>query len=84
MILSFLIGIVLRLMNLVFHFFPFLATLTSGISTALNFLVSSAMPWNFILPISDTLGLVVRALQFQFGLLLLYTGKYVVELIRGK
>jgi len=84
MILSFVIGVVLRFLNLIFSLFPVISNLTDGINSAVIYLVQVSMPWNFILPISNTLGLIVKFIQFEFGILLLLAGKYIVELIRGK
>lgn len=84
MIISFIIGVVLRLLNVVFSFFPAISGLTNGFSDAIIFFMNSAMAWNFLLPITDALILLVRVIQFEFALALLYAGKYVIELVRGK
>lgn len=84
MILSFIIGVVLRFMNLIFGLFPVITNLFDGVNSAVISLVQAAMPWDFILPISNTLALIVKLIQFEYGILLLFVGKYIVELIRGK
>lgn len=82
--LSFIIGVVLRLVNVMFTFFPALQNITAGFGTALNTIFQYAMQWNWLLPISDGLQLVVRVIQFEFAILLLWGGKWMIELIRGK
>jgi len=82
--LSFIIGIIMRLANILFGFFPSLQNVLTGLSQAINFFISSSMAWNFIFPITDSLLLVVRAIQFEFAVMLLWFGKWLVEMIRGK
>jgi len=84
MIISFIIGVVFRILNVMFMFFPSLGDIANGFGAALATVFAYAMQWNWILPISDSLALVVRAIQFEFGILLFMFGKWVVEMIRGK
>jgi len=82
--LSFIIGVVLRLINIFVGFFPNLGDVLAGFGTALTTVFTSGMQWNWLLPISESLQLVVRAIQFEFGILLVWAGKWLVEMIRGK
>jgi len=82
--LSFIIGIVLRLVNILFGFFPSLGDLTTGFANALQSVIVYAFQWNWILPVNESLQLVVRAIQFEFAILLMWFGKWLVEMIRGK
>lgn len=82
--LSFITGITLRLANVLFTFFPALGDITTGFASALQSVMTSALAWNWILPISDSLQLVVRVIQFEFAILMLWFGKWIVEMIRGK
>lgn len=82
--LSFIIGVILRLVNVFLTFFPNLQNVLAGFSDALATIFTMAAQWNWLLPINESLQLVVRAIQFEFGILLLGIGKWIVELIRGK
>jgi hypothetical protein len=73
-----------RLINIVFAFFPGLGDVTTGFASALQTVIASALAWNWIFPVIESLQLVVRAIQFEFAILLLWFGKWVVEFIRGK
>lgn len=82
--LSFVIGVVLRLANLVFAFFPAIGDVAAGFGSALQSIITSSLAWNWILPISDSMQLVVKAIQVEFAILLIWFGRWIVEMIRGK
>ena len=82
--LSFIIGVILRLANILFGFFPALGNITAGFGEALQTIFGAALAWNWILPITDSMQLVVRAIQFEFAIVLMWFGKWIVEMIRGK
>jgi len=82
--LSFIIGVVLRLANLLFAFFPFLGDITTGFGEALVTIFTTAAGWDWLLPIHESLQLVERTLQVEFGIILIWFGKWIVEMIRGK
>lgn len=82
--LSFIIGVVLRLANLLFSFFPAVGDIAAGFGTALQSIITAALAWNWIIPISDAMQLVIRAIQIEFAFLLIWFGKWLVEMIRGK
>jgi len=82
--LSFIIGVVLRIVNIMFGFFPLIGDITNGFSQALTALFGQAVAWDWLLPIHESLQLVVKAIQFEFAVMMLWFGKWVVEMIRGK
>jgi len=82
--LSFIIGVILRLVNLLFAFWPGLANVTAGFAGALQTIFGAALSWNWILPLTDSMQLIVRAIQFEFAIVLVWFGKWIVEMIRGK
>lgn len=84
MVLSYIIGAVLRLVNLLFTMFPAIADITASLGSALSTIFSFAVQWEWILPIQEALRLVVFVIQFELAIMLLVFGKWVVELIRGK
>lgn len=84
MIISFIIGIVLRLLNILFMFFPALSGVTSGLASALQILFAQAITWNFLFPITESFQLIYRSIQFEFAIIIFLFGKWIVELIRGK
>lgn len=84
MIIGFIIGIVLRLLNVLFAMMPALGNVIGNLGTALSFFIGQALPWNFLFPITDAMGLVVLVIKFEFGIAIFLFGKWVVELIRGK
>lgn len=84
MVLSFLIGIVLRLVNVLFTFFPALGDITTGLANAIQVIFSQAMGWNWILPVQEAGQLIVIAISFEIGIVLIMFGKWLVEMIRGK
>jgi len=84
MIISFFVGIALMFVYIFLSFFPGITNLLSGVGTSIQSLVSVIMPWQFILPIRETFAIVYRVIQFQFGIMLLFAGKWLVEFVRGK
>lgn len=84
MIISFIIGIVLRLLDILFTFFPAMQGVTTGFSSALQTLFAQAVTWNFLFPFTESFQLIYRSIQFEFAIVLFLFGKWVVELIRGK
>jgi hypothetical protein len=84
MIISFLIGIVLRLVNILFSMMPFLGNIIGQLGSAIQFFVSQAMAWNFLFPIKESMQIIVMVIQFEFGIMIFVFVKWVVELVRGK
>lgn len=84
MIISFIIGIVVRLLNMLFMLFPALSGVTSGLGSALNALFAQAITWNFLFPVTESFQLIYRSIQFEFAIVIFLFGKWVIELIRGK
>jgi hypothetical protein len=79
-----MIGLILRLVNVLFQFFPTMADITASFSQSLNLIIAQAMGWNWIFPIREALSLVVVAIQFEIGIVFLMFGKWILEMVRGK
>lgn len=84
MIFSFLIGIVLRLLNVIISMIPPLGNIVGSLGTALSYFIGQAIPWDFLFPINEGLGLIVLVIKFEIGIMIFIIGRWIIEMIRGK
>jgi hypothetical protein len=84
MIFGFIIGVIFALLNILMGIFPVINNILSGFGNSIQFLLSSAMAWNFLFPVSDALGIIDLAIRFELACALFLFVRWVVELIRGK